>query len=384
MNTLGKRGEIWVTPSYRAATGADGRALPLLGYLDLAFKIGNKKFRHRFTVCQGKGISVVLGLDFLGSIKSNVSLENNLLTTCFGNFPLNGCIASIVCALSSSTSNKSTRRRSNEGTRSGNKLSVANKYAPLRNDSETENGETGTCLRSQPLKKNKLVDVERKQKRGSVQKLSNTRSNAATESEDGVYPMERDTLVAQGRPFCPNPVNDELVEQRKKEDLEKFPEIPSDDPRIQALIAKHTSAIVPNKGRVGAAEKFGHRVELTDYNATIYHRVQHYNPHQRQALREQTQHWLATGVIELSNSRHNQRLVFVPKENGGTRICLDMKDANKLIKRVHYPLPTQTSCFERLQGCKYFSKVDLNEAFLQIPLHPDSRDLFSLHHSHAC
>ena len=52
-----------------------------------------------------------------------------------------------------------------------------------------------------------------------------------------------------------------------------------------------------------------------------------------------------------------------------------MRQANQAIVREKHPVPTVE---ETLQGFSYaniFSKLDLNMAFYQIELHPDSRDI---------
>ena len=60
-------------------------------------------------------------------------------------------------------------------------------------------------------------------------------------------------------------------------------------------------------------------------------------------------------------------LVVVEKPNGDIRICLDMRQANRAILREKHPVQKFSA--------KVFSKLDLNMAFHQIELHPDSRDI---------
>nr|XP_039269965.1 uncharacterized protein LOC120344719 [Styela clava] len=58
-----------------------------------------------------------------------------------------------------------------------------------------------------------------------------------------------------------------------------------------------------------------------------------------------------------------------------------MRAANKAIKRVKHPMPTMDELIHDLNGCKVFSKLDLNQGYHQIELHPDSRYIttFSTH-----
>ncbi len=68
-------------------------------------------------------------------------------------------------------------------------------------------------------------------------------------------------------------------------------------------------------------------------------------------------------------------LVCVEKSNGDIRICLDMRRANEAIIREKHPVPTVEETLQEICGAKYFAKLDLNMAFHQIELHPDSRDI---------
>ena len=68
-------------------------------------------------------------------------------------------------------------------------------------------------------------------------------------------------------------------------------------------------------------------------------------------------------------------LVVVKKPNGDIKICLDMKQANRAILREKHPVPTVEETLQQISEAKVFSKLDLNMAFHQIELHPDSRDI---------
>jgi len=66
-------------------------------------------------------------------------------------------------------------------------------------------------------------------------------------------------------------------------------------------------------------------------------------------------------------------LVAVEKPNRESRICLDMRQANRAILSEKHQLPTVEGTLQEI--AKVFSNLDLNVAFHQIELHPDSRDV---------
>ena len=76
-------------------------------------------------------------------------------------------------------------------------------------------------------------------------------------------------------------------------------------------------------------------------------------------------------------------IVVVPKPSkpNEIRICVDMRSLNQAIIRERHVIPTIDDVVSDLNGCKVFSKIDLNQGYHQIPLHPDSRQFttFSTH-----
>ena len=73
-------------------------------------------------------------------------------------------------------------------------------------------------------------------------------------------------------------------------------------------------------------------------------------------------------------------ILEISKPNGTVRLCVDMTMANTAIKRVRCLIPTVNVSLN-LIGAKYFSKLDLNEAYHQLELKPENRGIttFSAH-----
>lgn len=66
-------------------------------------------------------------------------------------------------------------------------------------------------------------------------------------------------------------------------------------------------------------------------------------------------------------------IVAVFKKDGGVRIYVDMRLANEAIKIVRHPIPTVEDVSFELNGAKYFSKLDLSQAYHQLELDEASR-----------
>lgn len=61
-------------------------------------------------------------------------------------------------------------------------------------------------------------------------------------------------------------------------------------------------------------------------------------------------------------------LVVVRKKTGKIRVCMDPKHVNAALKREHFQLPRREDIEAELADAKYFSKLDANNGFHQIPL----------------
>ena len=70
--------------------------------------------------------------------------------------------------------------------------------------------------------------------------------------------------------------------------------------------------------------------------------------------------WLSVAVMAL-------------KPNGDYRLALDMRNANKAIKRVRFNLPSVDDILHRVSGATWFSVLDLNSAFHQLELDESCR-----------
>ena len=60
-------------------------------------------------------------------------------------------------------------------------------------------------------------------------------------------------------------------------------------------------------------------------------------------------------------------VVVVPKSDGTVRLCLDMRLANQAIRRVRHSIPTMEDISLDLNQVKYFTKLDLSQAYHHLP-----------------
>ena len=71
--------------------------------------------------------------------------------------------------------------------------------------------------------------------------------------------------------------------------------------------------------------------------------------------------------------------VYIGKKSKEIRVCADFStELNAALKDYHYSLPSPEDVFKKLNGGKVFSKIDLNEAYLQISLKENGSKLLCI------
>lgn len=83
----------------------------------------------------------------------------------------------------------------------------------------------------------------------------------------------------------------------------------------------------------------------------------------------------ATDIIEQVNGETPwiSPLLVVPKGINDVRLCVDMRNPNKAIKRIHHPMPVIEDFKPYLYGAKVFSRLDIKSAYHHIELDDKSK-----------
>ena len=93
------------------------------------------------------------------------------------------------------------------------------------------------------------------------------------------------------------------------------------------------------------------------------------------AVGEELDRLESIGVLEkVPHADWAAPLVVVPKRDGTLRLCGDYKQTvNRCIEVEQYPLPKPNDLFSSLSGGLKFTKLDLTQAYQQLPLDPESQ-----------
>ena len=146
---------------------------------------------------------------------------------------------------------------------------------------------------------------------------------------------------------------------------------------LQKLL-KQFEDLFEGQGKLSDFEAILH----VDKNITPAYQARYkYLYHLRKAINCELKRLESLDIIEKTNGPQNwvSNIVATPKTNGNVRLCLDARKINTAIIRDTFPLPTLDSLVDEMLGVKPFSKIDLKEAYQQIVLQKDCRNITSFH-----
>ena len=145
--------------------------------------------------------------------------------------------------------------------------------------------------------------------------------------------------------------------------------------RLQHTISRFKSTLF--NGKVGKIKGFQTKLHIDDKVPPSAQRERRIPFALREKVKRELERLEQEDIIEDVTSEPTpwlSPLVVVPKANSESiRLCLDMRKANTAIGRTRYPTPTVEDLLIKLKGCDRFSKLDLNSAFYQLELSPESR-----------
>ena len=93
---------------------------------------------------------------------------------------------------------------------------------------------------------------------------------------------------------------------------------------------------------------------------------------------------LANGVIERARSPYINPLVVVTKPNGSIRLCLDARKLNSLLIPDYECARSVEELFQKCNGVKYMTKLDLTSGFWQIPIRKCDRQYTAFLYKNKC
>ncbi len=156
------------------------------------------------------------------------------------------------------------------------------------------------------------------------------------------------------------------------------------DPAVKALIRDYPE-ILTNDPPVGLPKGHTvHAIPLQHEGQTVYRNMYRLSPKEREEVHRQVSDFLRRGLIRPSTSPFGSPVLFVPKPDGTQRMCIDYRALNKITIKNRYPMPRVDDLFDRLQGAKYYSSLDLLSGYHQIKIKESDipKTAFNTHMGH--
>ena len=134
----------------------------------------------------------------------------------------------------------------------------------------------------------------------------------------------------------------------------------------------------------GPTRLIEHKIR-TSSNEPVRHKHRRMVPSISEQALKIVEKWSEKGVIEPSDSDYSNAPVMVTKSDGTYRMCIDYRNVNaRTIKDAH-PAQNADTILDGLRGARYTSKIDLEQAFLQVPMESSKKYVaFSVPGSKLC
>ena len=99
------------------------------------------------------------------------------------------------------------------------------------------------------------------------------------------------------------------------------------------------------------------------------------SPEELDAIKQYLDSHLAKAFIKASLASYSLPVLFVKKLGGEIQFCVDYRRLNTITKKDRYPIPLIEEILAQLEGAKYFTKIDIRQAFYRIRMSKDSKEL---------
>jgi len=142
---------------------------------------------------------------------------------------------------------------------------------------------------------------------------------------------------------------------------------PAPDGRVTALLQEFRDVFPDDlPAKLPPKRAVDHKIELVPDAAVPQRLTYRLSTAELDELRRQLDDLLEKGFIRPSKSPYASPVIFVRKQDGTLRMCVDYRGLNKVTVKDKYPLPRIEELLDRLKGATVFSKLDLRSGYNQV------------------
>ena len=150
----------------------------------------------------------------------------------------------------------------------------------------------------------------------------------------------------------------------------------SEHPQIRALLDEFRNSVF-GEPKPGVPRKRGveHAIQLLPGAVPPPARpLRHQSEKDAAVMKEYVENGLRSGILQASVSPHGSMALIVKKKDGTPRVVIDYRALNEVTVKNKYPLPLMDELFDRTQGARFFTSIDLRNGFHQIAIRPEDRE----------
>lgn len=220
----------------------------------------------------------------------------------------------------------------------------------------------------------------------AIENLQEIKADNSLELHENYFSNDNEPIFCKFRNFV------DALEETVSEDEDRSLDIPTLDfesIQIENIETEHYLSVqergqlldaishfqVSEENKIGKTTLLEHEIKLVpdmELKAAPMYRC---SPYVQKFVDEEIERMKLMDVIEPCDSEYASPLLPVKKPNGKFRVCLDSRRVNSATKNDAYPMPHLHEILHRIEQAKYFSVIDLKEAYWQIPLAEKSRNL---------
>ena len=116
-----------------------------------------------------------------------------------------------------------------------------------------------------------------------------------------------------------------------------------------------------------------HVIETTPGARPVKCKKYRLSPEQEEEVKRQANKTVEDGVARPSNSPWAHSVILVKKKDGTQRFVVDYRQLNKVTVKDSYPMPDVREIIDKMNGSKYFSKVDMASAYWAVSIRESDR-----------
>jgi hypothetical protein len=142
--------------------------------------------------------------------------------------------------------------------------------------------------------------------------------------------------------------------------------------RLKSLICEYLDVFSFSDEKIGRAIGVKHKINRGDA-VPIRQRAYRVSPTERELIRGKVEQLTKQGLIRPSESPWSSPVILVSQKDK-VRFVVDYRKLNAVTKKDSYPLPLISDYLDHLQGSEYFTSMDCDTAFHQVPMSEEDRE----------